>query len=183
MSLSIKIPSLSLSPSTRSSSSSWDEISTPMAPRARSASVATPVVTPVVTPLHRNTYLAEYCYECENEFNFLRTDEYVVIDRVFCSRRCFNRFQNTLCDVCERHPCACQDDISTISDASATSVDDEDDFPDFITRDDQLPVNLAFIEHSGDENGDTADRESDCEIDYEDYDEDDEDDPNQLVCF
>lgn len=62
-------------------------------------------------------------------------------------------------------------------------MDDEDDFPDFITRDDQLPVNLAFIEHSGDENGDTAE----CEIDYDDYDEDadeeDDDEPNQLVCF
>ena len=169
-----------------------------MAPSAASrAFVETP------SPIHRNTYLAEYCYECDREFNFLRCDEYVLNDRTFCSRRCFNRFQNALCDVCERHPCACQDDVSTISDASSTSIDDEDEdeddgYPDLVVRDDQLPVNLAFIdfehydqlpvnlafidfEHYDEESDESQEQEQEQEQDYENYDEGDCEDPDDEV--
>jgi hypothetical protein len=173
--LSIQIP---VAPASRSRS--WNEIPTPMAPRAgasratASASVETPL------PVHRNTYLAEYCYECDNEFNFLRIDEYVVNDHAFCSRRCFNRFQNALCDVCERHPCACQDDVSTISDASSTTVsedDSEDDNYDLIVREDQLPVNLAFIDFDTEDTPESEEQE----LDYENYDEDDCENPDDEV--
>jgi len=171
MNLSIQIPAAP------TAFRSWDEISTPMAPRAF---VETP------SPIHRNTYLAEYCYDCDREFNFLRC-EYVLNDRTFCSRRCFNRFQNALCDVCERHPCACQDDVSAISDASSTSIDDEDEddgYPDLlVVRDDQLPVNLAFIdfEHYDEESAESAEQEQEQEQDYENYDEDDCEDPDDQV--
>lgn len=152
---------LSISPiRTPFRSIAFDEISTPpISPRTHS---------PIQTQPRRHTYLAEYCYECDREFNFLRVDEYVLDDHVFCSRRCMNRFQNALCYICECHSCSCEDDASTLSSADEVSdseaeAEADDGYPD---------LNIAFIDED-----DTED-----EFDYEDDEESaDEDESEQIA--
>lgn len=57
----------------------------------------------------RTPYFAEYCSECDREFNGY-TLEFDHEDKVFCSERCWKSWTSYICPNCTSSPCACEDD-------------------------------------------------------------------------
>jgi hypothetical protein len=53
----------------------------------------------------RTTYLAEFCAECDREFNVLKIYEYEQNDHMFCSNKCLQSYTSSLCSCCESRIC------------------------------------------------------------------------------